>query len=235
MELLSTWRDIVDLIPQLWDSENRQLINLKSKQDLMVAIMAADNTIKGELGRIYSDFSASSAWYKPPVNEQGNNNKASSLLPLLTLGADVKTEVITLTFNNASGFTAVGDLSGSLGTGSKYTTFSTSTLTIPSSAWFGTHSFGDIVYIRTYLSDPTVADSCSAPLAAANVLDSIYTDQIPNSLDTSNKYREMAMRVIGRLREQRAYLQKPPIEVDLSYEKINYDISPTGEDQTEYL
>lgn len=235
MELFSTWKDIVDLVPQLWDKENRKLISSKTKQDLMAGILAADNAIKGELEGIFEDFSAVVAWFKPPVSDPDNHNSEACLLSGITLNSLAKTEVVTLTFNNASAYAAFGDFSGALGTGSRYSDFTCTTLNIPASAWYGNFQAGDLVYIRTYLSDPTIADAVSAPLAASNVLDSIYTDQIPNSVDTSNKYRQQAMRYIGRLRSQEAGLQKHPIEVDLTPEAVNYTITDAGEDTTEYL
>jgi hypothetical protein len=234
VELLSTWKDIVDLIPQLWDKDTRELISAKSKQDLLVAIVAADHQIRAELSGVYNDMTGIATWYKPPVNDPGNHNSASCLLPNLTLGTGLKTEVITLTFNSASSFIAFGDFSGPLGSGSKSSTFSCSTLSIPASAWYGTHSSGDIVYIRTYLSDPRICDAASAPLAAANVLDSIYTDQIPNSLDTSNKFRQQAIGFLKRLNAQAAGLEKPAIAVDLTPEKIDYNVNEAGFDISEY-
>lgn len=233
IELLSTWLDVVQLVPGLWDKDT-VTFTVCNKSQILGAIKSADDSIRSSLRKIYPNLSVA-PWYKPPISDKNNGNTESYIIPNLTIGASAVTEVFTINFINTLSFSITGDISGAQAVGSISSEYAVpGVITIPTAAWSGTFDTDYQFYISLFASDPLIA-KISAKLAAAEILDSVMSDQVPNSTDVIEKYRSWANDQLEALRDQEIYLSSDPIAVNLTPERTFYNIDNKGMDVTEYI
>lgn len=237
LELFSTWLDVIQLVPGLWDKSTVSFA-VVNKSQILQAIKGVDNEIKSQLRNVYSTL-LTTPWYKPPISDGENDNNESYISPILTIEKFAITEVLTLKFITpvapaVNAFTVTGDISGVLTAGSTANDYIiANVITIPKEAWIGTFEIGDQFYISLFASDPLI-NNISSRLAAAEILDSIMTAQVPNSTDVIEKYRSYANDRIEQLKDKQAYLLADPITINLDPESVPYNIDSLGHDITEY-
>jgi len=89
----------------------------------------------------------------PKADEEGSGeNSGSGILAGIQPASTAYTELWTVTFSSASAFSVSGSFSGSQGTGSTASAFTStnSDIVIPSDCWSGTPATGDIFYVIVY-------------------------------------------------------------------------------------
>jgi hypothetical protein len=230
----TTYWDVVERAPQLFDSDTGTF-PVKKPSQIRGAIEEIGAEVESALKRLYSNLSTS-AWIKSPIYGARNSSPHSELLPTITPGASAVTEVFTLEFTSTTAFSVKGDRTGVLSSGTTGSTYTSSYINIPNTAWVGTFLPGDLFYVRTYISERLIESICSR-LTAAKLLESVYTDQQPNQVGTVDSLRRDAKADINDLLDQSKVLGKEPLKVssDLEYEEVNYSVDELGNDVTTYL
>ena len=228
---------MIDLIPQLYD-ESSDTYPIKSLIEIRNYILTSDGVIRSKLKRVYGSDLTTTPWSKIP--EPNPNNGGDAILsPFITVSSDAITEVWTLTFTSSTEFTISGSISGSQGTGSTTSDSSSSNgyITIPSSKWSGTPSVGDVFYIRVYNVEQTLVE-LSAKRAAATILNSIYTEFVPNQSETARRLLEEVDEVLNKLVDPNSpdELSIGRLAPDLDPLQLlpGYWVSDEGEDISKY-
>ena len=248
----STYKDVIDLIPQLYEEteDSADSISVNTVYPV-INIQRINNYIRGNDGKILSNLIkvyGKNLTITPTYTiPEGNYNNAGSqeLNYLNTSGAQMtlnatntKTDVIKINFTNDSGaFSVTSQLYGSLGTGDTASTFTASPincLEFDSTFWGGSGAkTNDRFYIKTYNVDQILVD-ISSMLAASQILNSVYTESIPNRSMTSGSYKKQAMESLTQLREMDIYLSKDVSGVNLDPIQVDYEIDDLGNDVTNY-
>ena len=120
-----------------------------------------------------------------------------------------------------------------MGTGAINSTFTSNPITFDSTFWTGTPSINDRFYIRTYNVDQILVE-ISSQLAASQILNSVYTENIPNQAGTSKTYNRQANESLRDLRKTRIFLIKGISDINLDPIQTDYEIDDYGNDVTNY-
>jgi len=239
---IANFLDIVDLIPQLYDAEESSF-NVLSEIELRSIITRTDARLKSELKPYYGSTLTTSAPYATtPVPRFGNTQTGNLLLKnaagteTLTVSSSLSnTQVYTVTFTSATAFSVSSDLTGANGTGSTASDFTTTDtfLTIPTELWNGSFFNGDVHYIRVYTHESALVQ-LSALLAANQVLNTIYTEEVPDASASAEKYMEQYLRQMRALQRGEAFLEKGLSTRDINPIQLDYEIDEYGTDATNY-
>lgn len=239
---IANFLDVVDLIPQLYDPEENKF-NVLSEIEIRSLITRTDARLKSELKPYYGSTLTTSAPYATaPVPRFGNTASGNLLLQnaagteTLTVSSSLSnTQVYTVTFTSATAFSVSSDLTGANGTGSTSSDFTTTDtfLTIPTELWNGTFFNGDVHYIRVYTHESALVQ-LSALLAANQVLNTIYTEEVPDASASAEKYLEQYRNQIRALQRGDAFLEKGLSTRDISPVQLDYEIDEYGVDATDY-
>ena len=241
--LLCTERDVLDLIPQLYD-ESTDTWSVYSTRRLRGFILRSDGIIRTALRATYgADLTSGiTPWASIPEADEDNDDDSGELLPDITVDGDAITEVWTLTFTSTTAYSIAGSLSGSQGTGATGSDSASTNgyITIPSANWSGTFAIGDIFFIRTYNVEAAVVEM-SALMASGVVLQSRYTEFVPNRSEMAQGYMETAKERVTQVTDEdspyalevgRAARDISPIQVDYVIDKYGSDI--TSYEETEW-
>jgi len=249
VELFSTYRDIIDLIPQLYESDEdtadsiavNSVYPLVNPNRMRNFILKADGRIKAVLKEVYGNDLTIIPFYTIPEANY-NNSGSGDLAYTDTAGTGLKltttceTQVWRFRFTDSTNFDCISSIWGSQGSGDTSSTFtsSNSKLILLSGLWSGTPATGDRFEIRTYNVN-SILTQISSMLASYLILNSIYTENIPNSLDTADEYKKQAEDLLKDLRIQKIFLPDKGIsEIDLDPVQVDYEVSDEGEDLTNY-
>lgn len=220
--LISTPLDIRNLIPSLVNQDGEWGVPLGT---LSHFILLADGQIRSELREIYGSDLTVTPYVGIPYWVPDSFGAGGGVLYSATAASTAVSETWTLTFTSATAFGFKGTVSGpSQGTSGSTGSSSSSTnarITIASTDWdISTPPVsGNIFYISTYNHEPTLV-KISSLLAAADLLDSIYGEQVPNtSSDSSERFRNEAMGIIRKLTD-------PDGQMTLECGRISIDTSP---------
>lgn len=176
----------------------------------------------------------------PDQNINGNDSASGSLLDV-TPSSSAVTELWTVSFDSATTFNVSGSISGSQGSGSTASDFtSTNTnLVIPTGNWSGTFADGDIFYIATYKAQPLIV-SISTFLAAGLMLKAV-NEGIDDISEKGVDFWNQGMKLLKRLQNPNAddgitlsTASSPTYSQDISPEGIAYHISSLGCDVSRY-
>jgi len=247
----STYKDVIDLIPQLYeeteDSADSIAINtvypILNTQRMNNYIRGNDGKIRANLIKVYGTNLTVTPTYTIPepnfnnVGSQEFNFLNASGAQLNLNATTTKTDVISINFTNDSGaFSVTSQLYGNQGTGDTATTFTAtnSCIQFDSTFWSGSGAkTNDRFYIKTYNVDQILVD-ISSMLAAAQILNSVYTESIPNRSMTSGSYKKQAMESLTQLRDMDIYLSKDINSINLDPIQVDYEIDDLGNDVTNY-
>lgn len=242
LALMCTERDVIDRIPQLYESGASSEYPVRSLAQIRRTIYQTDGQLRSMLRVLYGATLTITSWADVPEPKDVNTGTGS--LTEATASAAAITELWTLTFSSSTAFSASGALSGSQGTGSTSTAFASTNgnLSIAAANWAGTPASGDIFFIRIFAVEPTLVD-ISACLAAISILRSVYGAEIPNSSDLAEQYEaylwgaEKKPGILRLLLDPTAsgtVLQKGLSARNLSPIQVDWEISDEGEDVTNY-
>lgn len=244
LEAISTYMDIVDLIPQLIDDEDH-IFKVMSPQDIRGFILRNDSQLRGQLELYYgSDLTETPRVYQPAaaIHNQGNgvlllqDSTGSNKLVVDDTAALMFSQVYKLEFTSEDTFKVESELTGPQGTGTTGLPFTTTDafLTIADQLWNGTHVSGNLHYIRVY-NYPGMIVHLSSLLTAANILDTIFTDEVPDASAASQKYLRLYDRLIRALQNGIITIPgKALVARDLDPVQVDYVIDVYGRDITNY-
>lgn len=206
-DLLCTEFDIVDKIPQLWDN-NRSIYNPRSLRDIQNIVIESDGMLRTALRQIYgADLTSGiTPWAKFPealTAPRAVNGGNGVLAPEMIISSSAITELWTLTFTSETEYSFSGSISSSQGTGATDTDSASTNvyLTVPSAKWSGTPDSGDVFYVRVYEVEAAVVNMSSL-FAAALLLDSMYTEEVPNRTEMANGYRDTAETLLEKYTDE---------------------------------
>ncbi len=245
LEAISTYMDIVDLIPQLIDDEEH-LFKVMSPQDIRGFILRNDSQLRGQLELYYGSNLTEVPRVDQPAAAIHNQGKGVLLLQNaggtkeLVVNESATTlfsQVYKLEFTSESEFDVESELSGTQGTGTitddPFTTTDTF-LIIAKELWNGVFAKEDIHYIRVY-NYPGMIVHLSSLLAATNILDTIFTEEVPDASATSQRYGRLYDRLIRALQGGIITIPgKAIVARDLDPIQIDYEVDRYGRDVTNY-
>ena len=239
---ISNFLDVVDLIPQLYDPEENKF-NVLTENEIRSIITRTDSRLKAELRPYYgSDLTTSAPYATTPIPRFGNSEDGNILLAnaagtaTLTVSSSLSaTQVYTVKFTSGTAYTVTSDLTGANGTGATDSSFTTTDtfLTLPTGIFNGTFFNTDIHYIKCYQHEPALV-YLSALLAANTILNTIYTEEVPDASATAERYLEQYERQVRALQSGQAFLEKGLSTRDISPVQLDYEIDEYGVDATNY-
>lgn len=236
--LLCTERDVLDLIPQLYD-ESTDTWSVYSARRLRGFILRSDGIIRTALRATYgADLTSGiTPWASIPETDEDNDAGSGELLPDITVDADAITEVWTLTFTSTTEYNIVGSLSGSQGTGATGSDSASTNgyITVPTANWSGTFAIGDVFYVRTYDIEAAVVEM-SALMASGVVLQSRYTEFVPNRSEISREYMEEARKRVDQVTDGDSpyALEVGRSARDIDPIQVDWEIDAYGNNITDY-
>jgi len=132
-------------------------------------------------------------------------------------------------------FEVTSDLTGAQGTGSTSLSFTTTDtfLTIPNECWSGSFETEDSWYIAVYNYEGMLSH-LSSLLAAVYILNTIYTEEVPDASATASKYEQIYNKLIRALQKGTIFLEKDLSSRNLDPIQIDYEIDNHGNDVTNY-
>ena len=74
----------------------------------------------------------------------------------------------------------------------------------------------------------------SSLIGAAGILDSIFTEEVPNASETARRYERLYNRLIKALQDGSIFLEKGLVARDLDPIQIDYVVDQFGRDITDY-
>lgn len=242
LALLCTEMDVIDKVPQLYESGTSPEYPVRSLAQIRRTIYSTDGQLRSLLRNLYGNDLTITSWADVP--EPKDVNTGSGGLTEATASASAITELWTVTYTSSSAFSVSGALSGAQGTGTKSTAFASTNgyLSIAAASWSGTPSSGDIFFIRVFAVEPTLVD-VSACLAAISICRSVYGAQIPNSSDFAEQYEAYLwgsetkpgiLRLILDPTKSGMTLQKGLTSRNLNPIQVDWEISDEGQDVTDY-
>ena len=206
-------------------------------------IYKADSIIDAYLAYLGSGALANeTAYYEGPTYVVQTQNVF--ILEGVTVGVDAITEQWKIVFSDSDAFTVYGNFSGNQGTGDITTDFTSTNgdLAIASEDWRRTtdddtiqFSDGDTIFVGVFKTNPTVKH-ISSLLAAGLLVDAKYTESEAMQSGWGKAYYKRAMDLLEKLAD-------PDSEISLDgttsanveeYDAVEYNITFTGEDETEY-
>ncbi len=241
--LFCTALDVIRLNPDISSSldishtdftDTTQPINV---DEIEAKILAAKGAMHQHLNIIY----ASSALRVTPwagIVVKDYSATSSGKLWAVTANAGAHTELWKFTFTSTTAFSVEGSKSGAQAAGSVGAAYTlTNDITIATNMWTGTFDSGDKIYAPVYDTHPSLVE-ISAKLAAAYVLQGVYTNSIPNEMDQSKTYERQAISYLKRLTrpdsDDGLALGGRPQSLDLESLAAPYKISEFGEDSGKY-
>jgi hypothetical protein len=240
-DAISNYLDTVDLVPQLYDDEDQNFPVLSPEQ-IRELIIRNDAQLRGELRPFYGDsISTTTPYAVTPIARYGNSSAGKLLLTngtndiAVSTGASIYTQVYKLTFTSTTAFDCESDLTGSQGNGTIGSNFTTTDtfVTINSALWNGSFFNADVHYLKIYNHEQMLAH-LSALLTAQYILDTIYTEEVPDASATAEKYGEKYKQSIRMLRNGTAFLEKGLTKRDINPIQVDYEIDEYGNDATKY-
>lgn len=240
-DAICTYLDVVDLVPQLYDDEDQNFPVL-SPEAIREMIIRNDSQLRGELRPYFGDsISTTTPYAVTPIARYGNSAAGKLLLTngtndiTVSTGASIYTQVYKISFTSTTAFSVEGDLTGAQGTGATSGNFTTSDtfVTINSALWSGTFFNGDVHYLKIYNHEHLLTH-LSALLTAQYILDTIYTEEVPDASATAEKYGEKYKQTIRMLRNGTAFLEKGLTNRDINPIQVDYEIDEYGNDATKY-
>ena len=239
-ETLSTYLDVIDLIPQLYDEEEENY-PVVSPQKIRNVIGRNDFQIKSQLKNYYGADLTSTPRLTQPTPKRGYTALGQLLLTdgtndvSVTNSISVKTQVYRILFTSPTVFEVTSDLTGAQGTGSTSLSFTTTDtfLTIPNECWSGSFETEDSWYIAVYNYEGMISH-LSSLLAAVYILNTIYTEEVPDASATASKYEQIYNKLIRALQKGTIFLEKDLSSRNLDPIQIDYEIDNHGNDVTNY-
>jgi hypothetical protein len=240
LETLSTYLDVVDLIPQLYDEEDENF-PVVTPQKIRDIIWKNDSQLRSQLKNYYGADLTSTPRLGTPHPSRGYTGTAqlsgSDGVVDMTVSDDpgVETQVYKFTFTSATAFDCTSDLTGVQGSGTTPVTFTTTDtwLSVPTDLWSGTFATGDIWYVPVYNCEG-MTTHMSSLLAAVYILNTIYTEEVPDASATATKYETIYNRLIRALQKGVIFLEKDLTSRNLDPIQIDYEIDNYGRDVTNY-
>ncbi len=239
--LFCTALDVVRLNPDISSSldisntdttDTTQPITL---DEIEAKILVAKGAMHQHLNIIYASAALRTT---PWVGIVAKSYSASSTGKLwaVTANAGAHTELWKFTFTSTTVFSVEGSKSGAQAAGSVGAAYTlTNDITIATNMWTGTFASGDKIYAPVYDCWGELVE-ISAKLAAAYVLQGIYTSEVPNEQDQSIKYERQAISYLKRLtmpdKEGGLYLGARPTSLDLESLASPYSVDQFGVDKT---
>ena len=161
------------------DAEGSPIV--KYSYEIDAAIRAASDEVLASLIPVYRDVAnlrVSSPWVGNIISDRTNNDPSARLLGARA-GSSAVTEMWTLSFTSATGYTATGYLSGACGSGtttSDFTSTNGGDLIIPAQTnpglFTGTFTSGDSIFIAVNTAHRLISDITSY-IAAGDVMRTI--------------------------------------------------------------
>ena len=240
IETMSTYLDIVDLIPQLYDEEDTNYPVI-TPQKMRQLIWQNDAQVRSQLKNYYGTDLTSTPRVVQPVPKRGYTGSAELLLTdgtnSITIADNtaVKTQIYTLTFSSASAFDVRSDLTGVQGSGTEGSTFTSNDgyLVVHGDMFSGTFATSDVWHIPVYNYEGMLAHLSSLK-AATTILDTIYTEEVPDASATSTKYNQLYNRLIRALQQGTIFLDKDLTVRTADPIQVDYEIDLYGRDVTNY-
>jgi hypothetical protein len=240
--LITTWLDVVQLIPQYFDFETGEFQNV-SKARILKAIVKANGIIHSRLRPWYgSDLSIGVNRFQTEVLLSGNNanldfsiddayitvttqftqvfkfNFAETSTVLNTVKVDVTPDVGSVQ--------AQEDISG---------TINLTKISLATGAWSGrTFYKGDTFYLAQYHYETTLV-TIATQLAAADVLLTTANSQLSSDTPSAAALKRDAEDQLKDIEDSNDNLLEISLKgQDMDSEAVEYDIDSYGEDQTVY-
>ena len=200
-EAISTYIDIVDLIPQLTDPDQSDPFTVLKPLQIRAMILRNDSQLRSQLELMYGANLAITPRVHQPTPDDENTGDAV-LLAVDATGANEITvlessevlfsQVYKFLFSDATTFTVTSELSGPQGGEVISNDFTTADgfLTVPTECWNGTPADGDKHYVRVYNYGGMLVH-LSSLLTAAYVLDTIYAEEVPDASATAGRYMRL--------------------------------------------
>ena len=242
---IATVLDVVALIPQLYDEEDNAF-NIRTSGEIRESINRGDGQLRGQLKTRFPEDLTMTPYAAIPIRgfeQRGEDQRLLYRSPdntkiLIVLDDDdlSVSQAYTITFTDPTSFGIVSDLTGPCGTGTTAGNAVTTdgVLTIPHELWDGTFVAGNIVYVKVYNYDRLLV-RLSALIAAVEILDSIYTDQVPNASAAAEKYLGIYNQLLSQLKSGDLELTGVSTkDRDIDPIQVDYEVSDLGQDITNY-
>jgi len=243
LDAISTYMDIVNLIPQLQDKDTGSFPVL-SEQEIRDIILLNDAQLRSELSGMYgTNLELVNSRLATPIASPSNTSSGTVLLtnPDHTYKLNIAdhtlaySQVYKFTFTTTTAFDISSELSGAQGSGSTTNPSVTSdgVLSIPISCCNGPFATDDVFYIKVYKYEGMLVH-LSALLASNYILNTIYTEEVPDASATAAKYDQMYRRLRRSLTVGDIFLEKDTIARNLDPVQVDYEIDDNGRDITNY-
>ena len=239
IEPISTFMDIVGLIPQLYDKDEKEFVY--SIPLIKSYIIINDSQLRSQLKEYVGTDLTTTPRPGTPLPREGNQGKGTLLLTdgteLLSVLDDsgVYSQVYTITFTSDKAFIIESDLSGDQGDGTTNADFTTNDtfLIIPKELWKGTFVKDDVHYISIYPYEGMLVH-LSSLLAARYMLDVIFTEEVPDASAASQKFGRLYNQLINAIQDGKIFLEKGLVSRNIDPIQIDYEIDQYGQDVTNY-
>lgn len=243
LQTISTYLDIVDLIPQLYDEEEQDFTVLNVPR-IRECILRNDRQLLSQLKPYFGSNLTVTPRVTQSVPRFGNSGDGV-LRPMnptgtKTLSVDtskaVYSQVYQITFGPSDEvFLVESDLSGPQGDGDTSTDFTTTDgiLVVAKELWDGSFPVGDVHHVKVYNYEGMLVH-LSSLLAASNILDTIFTEEVPDASATAQRYERLYNRLIRALQDGIIFLEKALVARNLNPIQCDYKIDKYGRDITEY-
>jgi len=243
LDAISTYMDIVNLIPQLQDKDTGSFPVL-SEQEIRDIILLNDAQLRSELSGMYgTDLALTASRIAQPIPSSINTGIGVLNLTDATFANEITitssdnawSQVYKVVFTNATTVDIYSDLTGGQETGSIAVAQNTidGVLSIPPEVWAGSFATDDIFYIKVYKYEGMLVH-LSALLASNYILNTIYTEEVPDASATAAKYDQMYRRLRRSLTKGEIFLEKGTIARNLDPVQVDYEIDDNGRDITNY-
>lgn len=170
-----------------------------------------------------------------PDEENLGENSGSGVLWGLTPATTAYTEYWTITFTSSTAFTVTGSYSGSQGTGTTSTAFTStnSDIVIPSDAWSGTPATGDKFYIPVYKHHPSIV-TIATMLATGLIFKGQATGSAPDTNPAGSQLYNDAIKALKAMKEAGGAILGVNTLISSSDLMVSYEIAPWGADLSNY-
>jgi len=209
--------------------------SVRSNTELTPHLLHAKGVIELALGEKYGLSALLSTPFLVGWNPAANSG--TKVLEAASITADAITETWTITFTDTTSFSVSGSLSGTQGTGTVSTSY-TSTNGVLSidgtaSAWSsGAAVAGDVFYIDTFNTQPSLIP-ISNLLTGGHLVNTVFNQQQPNEADAGNTFYDRGMELLNLIIEGKAELTSRPAR-DIAPIPSTWHIDMFGNDVTPY-
>jgi hypothetical protein len=235
--------DVVTLIPQLLDKDNNTF-PVVNEQEIRDIILTNDTQVRADLSGLYgTNLELGLSRVSTPTSSPANTSSGKLLLTDSTHSSSVfiskndkaYSQVYKVLFTSATAFAISSELSGAQGntTTSSDITTTDLVLTIEKECWNGTFVTDDVFYVKVHKYEGMLVHLSS--LCAANyILNTIYTEEVPDASATAAKYDQMYRRLRRSLTTGEAFLEMGTISRNIDPIQIDYEVDEYGQDVTNY-